>query len=638
MTRPVLELVVWAALVAACAACAAGCKGNDVVAELAKGRGDVRAQGDGDEPWMPARIGQPFRVGGAVETGEGASARVKLVPEGGLRLGENSRVRFGQGERRVGLEIGGAEIEAGDEGVSVFTELGEAEIEPASRVAVRVEDGELRFEVLVGAATIEERGGAARELAEGDVVEVGDAPAVEEPADAGVRPAEVPPDAGPEGITAAVTGDGARIRGEGGEWSRLEEGTRALPIGAEITLESGSAIELSRGDSRARIRGEAELTVGGPAEPIAVTSRGRARLSAGESDVVLEVPGGAIVARGRDGGSRADVAVDETGRAQVTAGEGRVEVEGARGSATLAKGERASVSSDGRVRPARELAPPPAVADFAIRAGESPIVHAPRPPVAVRIRYPGACAGGGIVELAADRAFESVEMISSGAEAAIVGAPRGIRHYRVRCLEGDEPAEIQARGTLRVRRNRGTAPLPQKAPHTRLEADGRRYTVHYQNRLPRLTFVWPGAPVDDARLLVVSARGERRSVAAPGGERTVRSGALGEGEYRWWFQAADDEAIRSPRTPLTIAFDNAADSAHVIEPGVGESWDRSAVRVRGVTLEGWGVSAGGRNLDTDDQRRFSATVSLPDGERALAIRFAHPERGVHYYLRRPGGG
>jgi hypothetical protein len=54
-----------------------------------------------------------------------------------------------------------------------------------------------------------------------------------------------------------------------------------------------------------------------------------------------------------------------------------------------------------------------------------------------------------------------------------------------------------------------------------------------------------------------------------------------------------------------------------------------------MALPGWAVSVAGRELAQDGQQRFSAEVAAPADASSLAIRFAHPQRGVHYYLRRP---
>jgi hypothetical protein len=45
-------------------------------------------------------------------------------------------------------------------------------------------------------------------------------------------------------------------------------------------------------------------------------------------------------------------------------------------------------------------------------------------------------------------------------------------------------------GTLRVQRDPATMELPKTVPHVEVEADGRRYTVRYQNVLPVVALGW----------------------------------------------------------------------------------------------------------------------------------------------------
>ena len=52
-----------------------------------------------------------------------------------------------------------------------------------------------------------------------------------------------------------------------------------------------------------------------------------------------------------------------------------------------------------------------------------------------------------------------------------------------------------------------------------------------------------------------------------------------------------------------------------------------------MTLPGWTARLDVIELPITNGR-FSAKVSAPR-TRALAIRFEHPQRGIHYYLRRP---
>lgn len=630
---------------------AGACRDDDAVARLTEREGDVDGQKGADASWAPAAVGTEFAIGGAVRTGAGGRARIEL--EGGaLRLGEHSRVRFGAEDRRVGLEIGAAEVETGeDEGVTIHSELGEAEIEPSAHVAVEVdEEGDLRFEVRVGSATVERRGGEPAELEAGEALSVDsradggagteaedraggeDAAGPAEEADAG------PGDAGVEGaVRADVRGEDARIRTGEGAWEPLAAGDTRVPGGAELHVGDGSAVDLARGSGRARIDGEARVRIGTEDGPLARAERGTARVQADGDRVALEVPGGTIVLRGDRGPARGEVAVDAGGAAAVEGGAGRVDVTGEDERAELGAGERAELTADGRVRePERAGDPDPErPADLFLRPGESATVHAPSPPIAARVRVPGACAEGGLIEVATDASFADIRARSRGARAGVVTMERGANYYRAGCEGG---GSTRVRGAVRVRRNTGEAPLPERPPHSRVEADGRRYTVHYQNLLPALTFAWPDAPSGDLRLQIRGEDGTTRSARAPEGERRLSSGALDEGRYTFWFDDPAESETRSPETPLAIAFDNAADSAHVREPAVGSSWDPSGVRVRGIALEGWRVSVGGRRLETDADGRFSGMAALRSDARALAIRFAHPERGVHYYLRRPGGG
>jgi hypothetical protein len=55
--------------------------------------------------------------------------------------------------------------------------------------------------------------------------------------------------------------------------------------------------------------------------------------------------------------------------------------------------------------------------------------------------------------------------------------------------------------------------------------------------------------------------------------------------------------------------------------------------VHGAVLPGWSAAVEEIAIPIDKQRRFTAKVGAPSG-RALAIRLSHPQRGVHYYLRR----
>jgi hypothetical protein len=53
-----------------------------------------------------------------------------------------------------------------------------------------------------------------------------------------------------------------------------------------------------------------------------------------------------------------------------------------------------------------------------------------------------------------------------------------------------------------------------------------------------------------------------------------------------------------------------------------------------MAIDGATVSVGAAQLPLDGDNRFEGDLSTPADLDALAIRFAHPRSGVHYYLRR----
>jgi hypothetical protein len=107
---------------------------------------------------------------------------------------------------------------------------------------------------------------------------------------------------------------------------------------------------------------------------------------------------------------------------------------------------------------------------------------------------------------------------------------------------------------------------------------------------------------------------------------------LPPGLHRLYFEAASDPPRRSRTTTVTIRFDNATPTATIagpVELAAGEQ-----VSLSGTALPGWSVSIDGKQLPLDKQNRFSTDVTTPSDAPALPVRFEHPTRGVHYYLRR----
>jgi hypothetical protein len=264
-------------------------------------------------------------------------------------------------------------------------------------------------------------------------------------------------------------------------------------------------------------------------------------------------------------------------------------------------------------------------------AGESATLHDGRPPLAVRVRFEQLCPGEAVLELGGHG--HRIERLA-GTRAVVLRLGPGTRPYRVRCAGDGSKAAPRATGVLSLRRDTGYVPLPRRAPVNVIDADGRRYTVLFQTRLPQLTFAWPrAAGATGLELHLESTAGDRvLPVASP--SRPLPSGTLQEGTYTWWYSASDGK--QSPKTTVSIRFDNAAPTAQFFRVPTDAPGDRprGSIPVDGVTVEGARVSVGGEPLSLDGRGRFHAEVAPQAGDDAVAVRLEHPRSGVHYYVRR----
>lgn len=253
-----------------------------------------------------------------------------------------------------------------------------------------------------------------------------------------------------------------------------------------------------------------------------------------------------------------------------------------------------------------------------MQALESATLHVSSAPVDVFVPA-GACTHS--AELRVDGTVFSL----SGAGANLE-LPLGAHVVRIACAESKREAR------LLVKRDPARLELPRRAQSVRVEADGRRYTVRYQNLLPDLTMAWPGETERGAFTLVVRS-GEReltRELDRP--EHELSGDAIGEGEHRFWFH---DAAGRSSKpTTLRLAFDNTARSAYLSSPLEGAQAPDGALAVEGAALVGSAVSVEGGTTKLDEQGRFHAHPLLAPGQKAVSVRVEHPGSGVHYYLRR----
>jgi hypothetical protein len=272
-------------------------------------------------------------------------------------------------------------------------------------------------------------------------------------------------------------------------------------------------------------------------------------------------------------------------------------------------------------------------ADVTLSVGESATLHDGHAPAAVRLRVAGLCPAEAIVELGG-RGHHRERL--SGSRSVVLRLRPGAQPYRVRCAGDDRKTEPRASGVLSLRRDTGNVPLARRAPVNVIDADGRRYTVLFQTRLPELTLAWPDGPrgTTGLELHLDPGTGER-VVQSASPTRPLPAGTVKEGTYTFWYRAPDGK--QSPKTTLSIRFDNAAPTAQFFRTAAGASKNpHGAITVDGVTVEGAKVSVGGQPLAVDVHGRFRVEAAPLDGDDAIAVRLEHPRTGIHYYVRRRG--
>ncbi|WP_428262818.1 hypothetical protein [Haliangium sp.] len=639
----------WVALALATVV-AAGCGDQgEVVARLVDHAGSVRKAAK-EGAWSPVAGEDEFHCEDRLETLAEAWARVDISGTGQVRLAPETVIRFAcaPGQPAFELEIGEALIAAPDDGeVEWVLDIGRARLRQGSAMMVRSQDGVVRYEVTVGSALVRRSGDPDETMSPGTALEIQVGAArvrrvevAEAVADAGAVVADAAPTPAPTpaALPATVSGRRNQVRRPGeDDWETLPPGEHELAPGTEVRLGRGGELELDGGTGRLRWQAPGELVVGGPGQPMAELRRGRGTLESGADGepAAVTVPGGKIEAGPGRAGAKAAV---EVGRrdTEVKVRLGGLDLTGAGGAQeSLAMGERATIDHRGRIEVEARA---PARAEVVITAGESPVLHVPRPPVAVGVDFGEVCPGGdGVLEVARGRRFRGEVMVSRGrGRANVLLDRRPSQHsYRVRCLEDGRPAaRAGAEGTIRVVRDAATRRLPRRPPSTTLDSDGRRYTVFYQNRLPELIIEWRGtADPGPYELHIEPERGEPKLFSSDQPRQRLRAGSLDEGTYRYYFQGAE---ARSKTSTMTIGFDNAAPSASLRAPSVRQRWRGDSLTVAGVALPGSRVSVAGRSAELDDQGRFSVRLSLPIEGGAVSVRLAHSRMGVHYYLRRDG--
>jgi len=590
--------------VVAAAACSRS-SSPSVVAVLELVESQVDRMPSADAPWQPARVGDTFVIDSAVRTGAASRAKLRVGGSGKLDVNPNTIVRFtrkpGRDRHEVEVDTGSVELETGETVIG----LGAAVLDPRTRARVERTSAGVRIDIALGRAVLEDQVLAAGQ----SITLTTDGKRVVTPGDVAPRPA--PPT---NALAITVTGAPVTVTVDG-RTNTLAPGTHPIEPGSAVTVPADSSVAITRDGARATASGPSSLRIGGKDSLVELAS-GTVALD-GDAPAVARVRGGSVTSPAR--GETTVTIVD--GAAAIDARRGDTTVTAKRETVTLAQGESAVLTAGGALE---RIAPPPERTVATIAAGESPVLHDPRAPTPVRVRFDTACSAPGTVEVARDRSFSRVIARASGVGGANVLVPAGTVFYRVRCAPGRGE-----RGTIRVVRDSGKTPLPKAAARTLVEMDGREYTILFQNLMPEITLSWRDAPRKASYTFVVAPRsGAAKRIASREPKLALPTGTLREGQYTVWVEP--EGGGRSEDSRIVIDFDNAAPSASI--DAVDSA--AAAVRVKGTVIEGSSVSAGGAAVELDRHRRFTTTIPIGDDEDGVSVRIAHDKLGIHYYVMR----
>lgn len=410
---------------------------------------------------------------------------------------------------------------------------------------------------------------------------------------------------------------------------RIEQGEVQLQAETPLSISTGSGTVRVEAGGRVRLRadgavlrvsveiGRAVVERDG-AESAALTAGTNAEISNERSEVVPET----VIRVQREGGVDAS-AIATTVSAEIDASEFARDASELGGDEALL--DSAIANSATRDNESVGTAFVSAPADLTVSAGESASVHAPALPVRARLDLSARCPSGAQVSTSIRGALSETHAY----RATTVELPAGVHSIRVRC----DGSRTTSRVVLDVDNASGAAALPSRPATNDVELDGHNYTVLYQNLLPILRVRWPGAPTSSEgyALTVRDGRGREITTEAAAPTITLSSGQVRDGTARLSMRAKSGGA-RSPETSVTVQFDNDANTAQIRAPRPGTALS-GTVEIEGTALEGSTVTAGGRELPLDSQRRFQGEVTI-GADAALVIMIRHRTSGTHYYVRR----
>jgi hypothetical protein len=611
------------AVVVACCAWACGGKKQLGIAELTKTDGPVDRQSGGSDAWNAAAIGTQFYLGDAARTADGG-AELKLVGTQLIAMTPHTVLRFDAGKggsANVHVEVGQIDVV---NNATVGFDIGNVQIEPGAKVRLTAS----QVVLLIGKAEL-----AGTELAPNTPVglEIGKVVIV----DAGVADAAPPPvDAAPPtpgDVTFSIKGKGAELQQPGEKTWKPIDGTGTIPVGAKLRIKrSGVKATLTSGGTSLELAGASAMTIRENLLMGLELGAGIATVPAAGTGAI-GVPGGEVditAPAGQAGEAKIDV--DARGEAKIAMAHGTAKLVGHEEGATLelSGGESATMLKAGEINPGVVI---PRYFDFRVELDSAPRsfwIHDPKGATAVQFAFGSKCGSGGTIEMDHDGRFRTPR-VSEGKEAANMLVPAGSWAYRLKCANGN----VGAAGQVLVVRDSGRRPLPPKPAKNPIDADGRVWAISYQSLIPNLEVTFPGGGAGAYKLHVATG-GAEQTFESSKNVVEVPGSKLKEATYTFWF---DKDGVKQDKvSTLKINFDQTAAQVYIESPIDGQPFGTD-VEVGGAALPGWTASIDSVDLPIVDAstRRFHAKVGAPSGgAQALAIRLSHPQRGVHYYLRR----
>lgn len=624
------SLVVGVVVALACLAACGGKKGN-AIAELKKADGPIERQ-QGEGAWAGVKVGQLYYIGDAARTAD-APAELQITGGGALiTMQPHTVLRFGGkgSSGKIAVELGAIDL-SGDGLVGL--DIGDVRLK-SGRVRVTAKGTGATLSLEMGDATVSNLKGETFDMVVGSVVDLGmdevtvtnvpDAAVVDAAVDA---PIDAPP-AAPDVATLVAEGKKVEMLLPGEKkWTAVEPGQVIVTPGSRVRVGKGSSAKITAKGTTLDMAGGSSMTLGpelgfsldaGPAHGLVDAG--------GKSSIAL--PGGAIELRGGQqagADARLDVSPRDT---KVAMARGSAELAGSTGGKLdMNRGESATLAKNGTIRVIEAI---PSYYDFQVAAGESATIHDPRGNTAVQFQFGGKCKDGGFIEMDQNARFQTAK-VSAGKDSANLMAGVGQWAYRLRCSSGGGDSAPVASGRVRIMRDDGGRPLPKQAATVPIDADGRTWRISYQSVIPLVQVSTKGTGT--AFTLHIATGGKEQVFEGKGPHVSVPGSKLDEGTYTYYLER--DGVKDTKVSTLIIDFDNTAPQVYIQSPPPisNKPWE-AQVRVRGALMPGWTAASSGIEIPVDKQRRFNGTVDKPTGTTTLAIRLAHPQRGVHYYLRR----